>query len=86
MEKFVGDDGFPQYRTADPHGALGDVTMRLRCIDNGSDTVAGKTYRWSYHEMMVFDAGGKDVRRMEPRANVAKERRLSPFVFESCGV
>ena len=69
LTNFFGEDGYPSYRTADPRGPLGDVTMSLRCSEGYDGSVV-----WKYREIMVFDEKGKVIKRKEPRGNVASER------------
>jgi hypothetical protein len=78
MTRFTGDDTYIEYQAVDPKTSIGDAKVSLRCVDRGYD---GKVV-WSYQELMVFDAKGPEIKRKEPRGNVAKENGYS-FVFSS---
>ncbi|CAN5423059.1 hypothetical protein BH10BDE1_BH10BDE1_28510 [soil metagenome] len=78
VTNFFGSDGYVELEAVDPKGSVGNSKVSLRCVERAYD---GKI-AWTYQELMVLDPKGPEIKRKEPRGNVAKENGYS-FVFGS---
>ena len=78
VTKFFGADGYIELEAVDPKGSIGNSKVSLRCVERAYDG----NIAWTYQELMVLDSKGPEIKRKEPRGNVAKENGYS-FVFAS---